>query len=135
MTKSGDVYIQCNHPQYSPEQINKHEVIHRNYNTEDVVKIRDYINDSLTEDEKRNIIEVMYARYALVCKGDVNKIFEEFVCDVLSNMDSYGRKFADVSQEYWDKHTDLIDSYAAADYTRSADAGGGTLGNLSLIHI
>ena len=127
VTKNGDVYIQCNHSKYSPEQINKHEIVHHNYNTEDVKKVREYINDNLTEDEKRHIINVMYARYALVCKGDVNKVFEEFVCDVLSGINSYDGRFADISQEYWNEHTDLIDSYSAADYSGSVDAGGVSL--------
>ena len=127
VTKNGDVYIQCNHAKYSPEQINKHELVHRNYDTEDVKRVREYINDNLTEDEKRHIINVMYARYALVCKGDVNKVFEEFVCDVLSGINGYDGRFADISQEYWNEHTDLIDSYSAAEYSGSIDAGGVSL--------
>ncbi|MCR5265936.1 MAG: hypothetical protein K6E29_05010, partial [Cyanobacteria bacterium RUI128] len=127
ITKDGDLYIQCNHAKYSPEQINKHELVHQNYNSKDVVKIRKYINDHLTENEKRYIIDVMYARYGLVCKGDKNKIFEEFVCDVLSGMNTYSVQFKNVAQEYWSRHTDLIDNYSAADYTGSIDAGGALL--------
>ncbi len=124
VTKNGDVYIQCNHEKYSPGQINKHELVHRNYDSDDIKKVREHINNNLTEDEKQYIIDVMYARYSLLCRGDVNKIFEEFVCDVLSDMNSYSGKFADVTQEYWSRHTDFIDNYSAAEYTESIDAGG-----------
>lgn len=125
--RKNEVYIQCDHARYSPEQINKHELVHKNYKSEDVQKVREYINNNLTEEEKRYIINVMYSHYAQQCKGDVNKVFEEFVCDVLSGINSCGGKFADITQEYWSKHTDLIDSYSAADYSDSTDAGGVSL--------
>ena len=125
--RKNEVYIQCDHARYSPEQINKHELVHKNYKSEDVQKVREYINNNLTEEEKRYIINVMYSHYAQQCKGDVNKVFEEFACDVLSGINSCGGKFTDITQEYWSKHTDLIDSYSAADYSDSTDAGGVSL--------
>ncbi|MBQ8637161.1 MAG: hypothetical protein IJ423_05740 [Clostridia bacterium] len=125
--RKNEVYIQCDHARYSPEQINKHELVHRNYNSEDVQKVREYINHNLTEEEKRYIINVMYSHYAQQCKGDVNKVFEEFVCDVLAGMNTYSLDFAEISQEYWSEHADLIDSYSANTYTESIDAGGASL--------
>lgn len=120
----GDIYIRCDHPKYSPAQINRHEYVHHKYKTEDVTKVRNYINKHLTNAEKEHIINVMYARYALVCKGDVDLIFQEFVCDVLADMNDYGVVFKDIADAYWSDNTDLIDSYTAADYAESIDAGG-----------
>lgn len=120
----GDIYIRCDHPKYSPAQINRHEYVHHKYKTEDVTKVRNYINKHLTNAEKEHIINVMYARYALVCKGDVDLIFQEFVCDVLADMNDYGVVFRDIADAYWSDNTDLIDSYTAADYAESIDAGG-----------
>lgn len=123
----GSVYIQCDHPRYSPEQINKHEFVHHNYNSDDVKKVRDYINKNLSDEEKRYIIDVMYSRYAGVCKGNVEKVFEEFVCDVLSGMNPYSVKFTDTAAEFWAKHSAFIDNYSASDYAENIDAGGASL--------
>lgn len=119
-----DVYIRCDHAKYSPEQINKHEKVHHKYKTKEIEKIRNYIEKRLTKAEKEHIINTMYARYSLACKGNPNKIFEEFVCDVLADMNDYGAVFKDIADAYWNNDTDLIDSYTAADYAESIDAGG-----------
>ncbi len=122
--RGNEIFIQCDNAKYSAEQINKHEVVHREYKSEAIQKIKAYIESKLTKEEKKNISERLYANYRSVTKGDVDAIFEEFVCDVMAGMNDYGVRFGDIVNEYWSNQESDVDIYSPAEYTESIDAGG-----------
>ncbi len=122
--RGNEIFIQCDNARYSPTQINKHELVHHGYNTEAIQKIRKYIKSELTEEERQRIYDVLYANYRTSTKGDIEAIFEEFVCDVLAGMNDYAVRFENVANEYWSGADAGIDIYSPAEYTESIDAGG-----------
>ncbi len=65
----------------------------------------------------------MYSQYFKLTDGNEEAVFEEFVCDVLSGMNTYGHKFDDVAAEY-NSAVQSRNGYTAEDYAESIDAGG-----------
>lgn len=122
--KGDEIFIQCDNAKYSAEQINKHEIVHREYKSGAIQKIKAYIESKLTKEEKKNISEKLYANYRSVTNGNVDAIFEEFVCDVMAGMNDYGVRFENIANEYWSNQESDIDIYSPAEYTESIDAGG-----------
>lgn len=96
-----EIYIRADHGKYSPIQINRHELVHRNYNTEASARAREQIGGRLSAEEKQEIINTLYARYNALTGGDAEAVFEEFVCDVLAGMNEYAPQFAETSKAYW----------------------------------
>ena len=111
----------------SPQKLFKHELGHAKWKTGEWQRIKDTILNSLSETDKENILsQDRYKRYMEMYKKDKNRediVLEEFVCDVMSGMNNYTAKYADVVAEYW-YGNESVDSYSVAEYTESIDAGG-----------
>lgn len=121
--RGNEVYIQADHGKYSPTQINRHEIIHRNYSSDTVQELKNRIKSRLTNEQIRGIAESLYRDYAQK-RRSFGEIFEEFVCDVLADMNDYAEMFETETREYWAAEEQDRKGYSPSTYTESIDAGG-----------
>ena len=121
--RGNEVYIQADHGKYSPTQINRHEIIHRNYSSDTVQELKNRIKSRLTNEQIRGIAESLYRDYAQK-RRSFGEIFEEFVCDVLADMNDYAEMFETETREYWAAEKKDRKGYSPSTYTESIDAGG-----------
>ena len=121
--RGNEVYIQVDHGRYSPSQINRHEIIHRNYSSDTVQELKNRIKSRLTNEQIRDIAESLYRDYAQK-RRSFDEIFEEFVCDVLADMNDYAEMFETETREYWAAEEQDRKGYSPSTYTESIDAGG-----------
>ena len=120
-----EIYICYNHPKTSPWAINRHELGHRFYKTAEMQKVKQHILSTIPEDVKNKIFShPRYKQYAAFLKDD-DKVIEEVVCDIMAGMSPYDfdYDYTDLVKAYWNKDTAFIDSYNAADYIKTTDAG------------
>ena len=119
------VIVQYDNEFYLPEQINDHEKIHDRYQTSLVQKAKNVIINSLTVAEKKKVLEKLARDYNGIIEGNEEAIIEEFVANVLSNMDyEYLGTFVEIQKAYWKGDERFIDNYKVSEYTESIDAGG-----------
>lgn len=121
--RGNEVYIQADHGKYSPTQINRHEIIHRNYSSDTVQTLKNRIKSRLTNEQIRDIAESLYRDYAQK-RRSFDEIFEEFVCDVMADMNDYAEMFETETREYWAAEEQDRKGYSPSTYTESIDAGG-----------
>ena len=121
--RGNEVYIQADHGKYSPSQINRHEIIHRNYSTNTVLELKNRILSRLTNKQINDISERLYRDYAQK-RRSFDEIFEEFVCDVLADMNDYAEMFSTETREYWTAEEQERKGYSPSTYRESIDAGG-----------
>lgn len=121
--RGDEVYIQADHGKYSPTQINRHEIIHRNYSTDTVQALKNRIKSRLTNEQIRDIVERLYRDYAQK-RRSFDEIFEEFVCDVMADMNEYTEMFDSEVRNYWTTEETERKGYSPSTYTESIDAGG-----------
>lgn len=121
--RGNEVYIQVDHGRYSPSQINRHEIIHRNYSSDTVQTLKNRIKSRLTNEQIQDIAERLYRDYAQK-RRSFDEIFEEFVCDVMADMNDYAEMFETETREYWAAEEQDRKGYSPSTYTESIDAGG-----------
>ena len=121
--RGNEVYIQADHGKYSPTQINRHEIIHRNYSSDTVQTLKNRIKSRLTNEQIRDIAESLYRDYAQK-RRSFDEIFEEFVCDVMADMNDYAEMFDSEVRNYWAAEETERKGYSPSTYTESIDAGG-----------
>ena len=121
--RGNEVYIQADHGKYSPTQINRHEIIHRNYSSDTVQTLKNRIKSRLTNEQIRDIAESLYRDYAQK-RRSFDEIFEEFVCDVLADMNEYTEMFDSEVRNYWTTEETERKGYSPSTYTESIDTGG-----------
>lgn len=121
--RGDEVYIQADHGKYSPTQINHHEITHRNYSTDTVQALKNRIKSRLTNEQINDIAESLYRDYAQK-RRSFDEIFEEFVCDVMADMNDYAEMFSAETREYWAAEEQDRKGYSPSTYTESIDAGG-----------
>ena len=120
--RGNEVYIQADHGKYSPTQINRHEIIHRNYSSDTVQTLKNRIKSRLTNEQIRDIAESLYHDYAQK-RRSFDEIFEEFVCDVMADMNDYAEMFDSEVRNYWAAEETERKGYSPSTYTESIDAG------------
>ena len=113
----------------SPQKIAKHESIHAKWFTPKVQKIANKILTSLSEADRQKIAEQNRYEYYKeifeeeIANGEVNIVWEEFVCDVMSGMSDYTVNYIDDVNTYWYGNEE-VKGYDPASYATSTDAGG-----------
>ena len=112
-----------------PQKIAKHETIHSKWLTPKVQKIAKKILTSLSEADRQKIAELNRYEYYKeifeeeIANGEVDIVWEEFVCDVMSGMNDYTVNYIDDVNTYWYGNKEAL-GYDAASYPTSSDAGG-----------
>lgn len=115
--------IQYDHVQFSPEQINRHELVHKDYKSKRVQKVKNIILNSLSVSKRNSIKQKLMRDYNGMVENNEDAVFEEFICNVLAGMDEYSVEFAYLADAYW-SGGELVDRYRPAEYTESMDSGG-----------
>lgn len=119
------VIVQYDNDSYLPEQINDHEIVHDKYYTPLVQKVRNIVINSMSVVEKRQVLEKLSRDYNGIIEGNEEDIIQEFVANVLSDMDyNYIGEFAELQKAYWKGDEQFIDNFKVSEYTESIDTGG-----------
>lgn len=109
---------------HSPQTLGLHELIHINWNSQAVQKVKDQMLNKLTENEKNNILALeRYQGYIEIYNGDIDMVWQEFIADTLSGMNEYQLIFSDIVAEYWKSSPEIIDIYKVSEYTEIIDTG------------
>ncbi|MBD8947800.1 MAG: hypothetical protein EGR97_10860 [Clostridiales bacterium] len=117
------VIIQYDHARFSPEQINRHELVHKDYRSNRVQKVKNIILNSLSVSKRNSIKQKLMRDYNGMVENNEDAVFEEFICNVLAGMNEYSVEFAYLADAYW-SGGELVDRYRPAEYTESMDSGG-----------
>ncbi|WP_418829929.1 hypothetical protein, partial [Ruminococcus sp.] len=115
--------IQYDHARFSPEQINRHELVHKDYQSNRVHKVKNIILNSLSVSKRNSIKQKLMRDYNGMVENNEDAVFEEFICNVLAGMNEYSVEFAYLADAYW-SGGELVDFYSAADYKGMKDSGG-----------
>ena len=119
------VIVQYDNEFVTPEQINDHEKIHDKYHTPLVQKSKSVIMNNLSVADKKHILEKLSRDYNGIIEGNEEAIIEEFVANVLSEMDyEYSLRFRELQKSFWKGDADSVDNFKVSEYTHSTDAGG-----------
>ncbi|MGN0182970.1 MAG: strawberry notch-like NTP hydrolase domain-containing protein, partial [Candidatus Ornithomonoglobus sp.] len=122
--KTNTVIIRYDHSDFSPEQINLHEVVHSEYNTGKTKKVRNIILNSLSVTERKGILRKLAKDYNGIINNNENAVFEEFVANTLAGMNEYTEVYKPVVKAYWSGDETALDNFKVSEYTESIDAGG-----------
>ncbi len=120
---SNTIVIQYDHYLYSPQQLNRHEGIHKDYQTRRIQKAKNIILNNISAAEKQTILKKISEDYNGIINGMEEQIFEEFICNTMAGMNEYTARFEQLVNDYWDGK-ETVDYYSPKDYTESIDAGG-----------
>ncbi len=111
---------------FSPQTLMKHEDVHIEWNTSKMKNAKDIILSDLSEADKKKILtEDRYKKYMELYKNDdkkEEKVWEEFVADVMAGMNEYTAKYIDTVVNYW-YGNEAAEGYSPSTYAESIDAG------------
>lgn len=122
--KTNTAIIRYDHPDFSPEQINRHEVVHYEYNTSKTKKAKNIILNSLSLVERKSILNKLAKDYNGIIGNNENTLFEEFIANTLAGMNEYTEVYTPVVRAYWNGDETALDNFKISEYTESIDAGG-----------
>ena len=122
--KSGSKLLVRYDGKVTPQKLLKHETVHVKWRTKAMQSVKNTILNSLSEDEKNAILsQDRYAYYKKVYKGNMDKVWQEFVADVMADMNNYTAKHIDAVADYW-YGNESVEGYNPSTYAESIDAGG-----------
>jgi hypothetical protein len=109
---------------FSPQVLFLHERGHAKWNTPEMQTVKERVMGDLSEDEKQTILAMdRYADYMEIYDGNEDRVWEEFVVDMMSGMNTYTANYIDLVADYWAENT-VAEGYDASTYAESVDAGG-----------
>lgn len=118
------VVVRYDHALYTPQQLNRHELAHMDYQTDTVQKAKKVILNSLSVSQRVAAVRKLRRDYAGMLEGMEDGAVEELVCNILAGMSEYSQNFSDMSATYWNGEETALDSFKVSEYTESIDAGG-----------
>lgn len=110
-TANKTVMVRADHPDYTAEQIMRHEMGHAAFENGDLSlnEAREMLLDNFTEDELNELIEIYNNAYGGILS--VEEAFEEICCDALGRMNIF--EGTDLNSESYGKAQDTVRKYAA----------------------
>ena len=110
-TANKTVMVRADHPDYTAEQIMRHEMGHAAFENGDlsIDEAREMLLDDLTADELNELIEVYNSEYGGILSAE--EAFEEICCDALGRMNIF--EGTDLNSESYGKAQDTVRKYAA----------------------
>lgn len=110
-TANKTVMVRADHPDYTAEQITRHEMGHAAFENGDLSlnEAREMLLDAFTEDELNELIEIYSSEYGGILSTD--EAFEEICCDALGRMNIF--EGTDLNSESYGKAQDTVRKYAA----------------------
>lgn len=108
---------------FAPQKLLKHEKVHIEWNTPKMQEIKGIILDNLTDAEKERILsDERYQKYMKLYNNETDIVWEEFVADVLADMNDYAHDYVEIAADYNSYKKD-IDSYKVSEYDELIDTG------------
>lgn len=120
------VIVQYDNEFATPEQINDHEQVHNTYRDSKTQKAKNIILNSLSDVEKKRVLEKLSRDYRGIIEGNEEQIIEEFIANVLSGQGEYAPQFNDLTRAYWNDNPESLDIFEVSEYTELIDSGGST---------
>lgn len=110
-TANKTVMVRADHPDYTAEQIMRHEMGHAAFENGDLSlnEAKEMLLDNFTEDELNELIEIYSSEYGGILSPD--EAFEEICCDALGRMNIF--EGTDLNSESYGKAQDTVRKYAA----------------------
>lgn len=110
-TANKTVMVRADHPDYTAEQIMRHEMGHAAFENGDLSlnETKEMLLDDFTEDELNELIEIYSSEYGGILSPD--EAFEEICCDALGRMNIF--EGTDLNSESYGKAQDTVRKYAA----------------------
>lgn len=110
-TAKKTVMVRADHPDYTAEQIMRHEMGHAAFENGDlsIDEAREMLLDNFTEGELNELIEIYSSEYGGILSAE--EAFEEICCDALGRMNIF--EGTDLNSESYGKAQDTVRKYAA----------------------
>ena len=110
-TANKTVMVRADHPNYTAEQIMRHEMGHAAFENGDlsIDEAKEMLLDEFTADEINELIEIYNSEYGGILSPD--EAFEEICCDALGRMNIF--EGTDLNSESYGKAQDTVRKYAA----------------------
>lgn len=110
-TSNKTVMVRADHPDYTAEQIMRHEMGHAAFENGDlsIDEAREMLLDEFTADEINELIEIYNSEYGGILSAE--EAFEEICCDALGRMNIF--EGTDLNSESYGKAQDTVRKYAA----------------------
>lgn len=110
-TANKTVMVRADHPDYTAEQIMRHEMGHAAFENGDlsIDEAREMLLDDFTADELNELIEIYSNAYGGILSAE--EAFEEICCDALGRMNVF--EGTDLNSESYGKAQDTVRKYAA----------------------
>lgn len=110
-TANKTVMVRADHPDYTAEQIMRHEMGHAAFENGDLSlnEAKEMLLNNFTEDELNELIEIYSSEYGGILSPD--EAFEEICCDALGRMNIF--EGTDLNSESYGKAQDTVRKYAA----------------------
>lgn len=110
-TAKKTVMVRADHPDYTAEQIMRHEMGHAAFENGDlsIDEAKEMLLDEFTADEINELIEIYSSEYGGILSPD--EAFEEICCDALGRMNIF--EGTDLNSESYGKAQDTVRKYAA----------------------
>jgi hypothetical protein len=110
-TAKKTVMVRADHPDYTAEQIMRHEMGHAAFENGDLSlnEAKEMLLDDFTEDELNELIEIYSSEYGGILSPD--EAFEEICCDALGRINIF--EGTDLNSESYGKAQDTVRKYAA----------------------
>lgn len=110
-TANKTVMVRADHPDYTAEQIMRHEMGHAAFENGDlsIDEAKEMLLDDFTADEINELIEIYNSEYGGILSPD--EAFEEICCDALGRMNIF--EGTDLNSESYGKAQDTVRKYAA----------------------
>ena len=110
-TDSHTVTVRADHPDYSVDQLLRHELMHETINSgdADLSEIRSKLLESLSESELDELIDAYSSAYGGILSSE--EAFEEICCDAMGKMNIF--EGTQLNSESYEKALSLVREYAA----------------------
>ena len=110
-TANKSVMVRADHPDYTAEQIMRHEMGHAAFENGDlsIDEAKEMLLDDFTADELNELIEIYSSEYGGILSAE--EAFEEICCDALGRMNIF--EGTDLNSESYGKAQDTVRKYAA----------------------
>lgn len=110
-TAKKTVMVRADHPDYTAEQIMRHEMGHAAFENGDLSlnEAKEMLLDDFTEDELNELIEIYSSEYGGILSAE--EAFEEICCDALGRMNIF--EGTDLNSESYGKAQYTVRKYAA----------------------
>jgi hypothetical protein len=127
-TDSHTVTVRADHPDYSVDQLLRHELMHETINSgeADLSEIRSKLLESLSEPELDELIDAYASAYGGILSHE--EAFEEICCDAMGKMNIF--EGTQLNSESYEKALSLVREYAAdkgSNKSRAPPEGGSVM--------